>query len=154
MSLSLRAAVVSDLPILAQMNKQLIIAEGSSNPMGLKELEERMKHWLMSDWTIELLIHSEWIIGYVVYQFRSEQAHIRQQSVYIRQYFIAPTHRNKGFGSEGIQLLQLDRFNQAKTIQIEVLHSNPQGMSFWQKVGFIPYSTTMNRSLLTDSPTL
>ncbi|WP_162848416.1 GNAT family N-acetyltransferase [Paenibacillus nanensis] len=143
MTLTLRGALESDLPILAQMNKQLIDDEGSLNPMTISELEDRMRVWLLSDWHIDLLCKDTEIVGYALYQFRDNTYYKVEREVYVRQFFITSDHRMMGFGREGINLLKETRFPDVKTIIVDVLVNNHRGMSFWQQVGFAPYQTTM-----------
>jgi ribosomal protein S18 acetylase RimI-like enzyme len=149
MNLQLRNADESDLPELARMNKQLIEDEGHSNPMSVGELEERMRSWLLSDWHIDLLCRGENVtIGYAVYQYRNNPYDPDQVGVYLRQYFISRDHRRQGYGQAGIQLLQESRFKSCHTVLLDVLSNNHRGMSFWQKVGFSPYCTTMMLSAM------
>ncbi len=143
MSLILRRAIENDLKILAQMNKKLIDDEGSSNPMSIQELEERMKSWFLLDWNIDLICNDAQIIGYALYQYRENQNDKEQEEVFLRQYFINPDFRNQGFGQAGIKLLLEKRFKPDQTIIIDVLESNPRGINFWKKAGFTPYCTTM-----------
>jgi GNAT superfamily N-acetyltransferase len=144
MNLQLRRAEDADLSAIARMNKQLIEDEGHSNPMSVAELEERMRGWFTSDWHIDLLCTDEHIVvGYAVYQYRNNPYYPEQVGVYIRQYFIAREHRRQGYGQAGIKLLRTTRFQPGHTILLDVLTSNHRGMSFWQKVGFAPYSSTM-----------
>lgn len=143
MTLTLRGAIESDLPILAQMNKQLIDDEGSLNPMTICELEDRMRGWLLSDWHIDILCMDAEIVGYALYQLRDHTYFKDEREVYVRQFFISSDYRKMGFGREGINLLKETRFPGVNTIIVDVLVNNHRGMSFWQKVGFVPYQTTM-----------
>jgi predicted acetyltransferase len=140
MSICIRKATLDDIPLLAEMNKQLIDDEGSPNPMNVEQLEERMKGWFFADWNIDLLCFDAEIVGYSLYHFKESN------EVYVRQYFIRREFRKRGFGQEGINQLSFHRFQHMKTITIDVLECNPIGMSFWRKVGFLPYCTTMKKS--------
>jgi RimJ/RimL family protein N-acetyltransferase len=133
----IRRAEVHELPFLAQMNKQLIDDEGSPNPMNMEQLVERMRGWFFADWNIDMICNATEIVGYALYHFRE------LNEVYLRQYFIRSEFRNLGYGQEGMNQLRISRFQNIKTITIDVLESNPIGMNFWKKVGFIPYCTTM-----------
>lgn len=143
LSLRLRSARASDLLILAEMNKQLIEDEKSSNPMGIKELEERMAEFLKNSWEIDLIMKDTEIIGYTLYQFHENQYKRESKQVYIRQYFIVREYRNMGYGIAGIELLKKTRFQDVKRIEIDVLETNPKGQKFWKKVGFKPYYLNM-----------
>jgi predicted acetyltransferase len=141
--LTLRRADYNDLELLANMNKYLIEDENSPNPMTYQELKSRMMNWLRTDWNIDLLLFGDEVVGYALYQFRTNAYFPEQKEVYIRQYFIMRGHRSEGYGQEGIKMLFESRFKDVETIMIDVLEENPRGMNFWRKSGFIPYSTTM-----------
>jgi RimJ/RimL family protein N-acetyltransferase len=147
LSINLIQAKESDLAVLAEMNKGLINDECSPNPMSIQELEERMKGWLFSDRNIDLIYMRSEIVGYALYQFRKNQYFPNEREVYLRQYYIKPAYRMKGLGQEGIKLLKEIRFKDIQTVNIDVLINNQVGMNFWQKVGFIPYSMTMNMNM-------
>lgn len=144
--LKLVKARESDLSVLTQMNKGLIDDEGSSNPMTIPELEERMKGWMQSDWEIDLICKDSVVIGYALYQYRWNQYIQDEKDVYLRQYYIKPAFRRQGIGKEGIKLLNEKRFRDVTTINIDVLSCNQRGIEFWKNVGFIPYSLTMKKS--------
>jgi GNAT superfamily N-acetyltransferase len=141
--LVLRSANNSDLDILTQMNRELVEDEGSQNPMKYEELKNRMMNWLMTDWNIDLLTSNDTVVGYALYQYRNNQYNEAEKEVYLRQFFIMRESRNKGYGQLGIELLRERRFNEVKTIIIDVLETNPKGINFWRKCGFLPYSATM-----------
>jgi predicted acetyltransferase len=143
--LVLRSADISDLDMLTQMNRQLIEDEGSQNPMTYEELKNRMMNWLQTEWNIDLLISNDTVVGYALYQYRNNQYNEAEKEVYLRQFFIMRDSRNKGYGQLGIELLRESRFNEVKTITIDVLETNPKGMNFWRKCGFLPYCTTMKQ---------
>ncbi|WP_168124003.1 GNAT family N-acetyltransferase, partial [Paenibacillus sp. HB172176] len=147
MSLRLQSAENSDLKILAEMNKQLIEDENSSNPMGMQELEQRMSDFLKDSWEIDLIMNDTVIIGYALYQYQNVQGKEDDKQVYIRQYFIRREFRNMGYGIAGIELLKKTRFTDLTKIEIDVLESNPKGQRFWEKVGFKRYPESVMPSL-------
>jgi ribosomal protein S18 acetylase RimI-like enzyme len=150
LSLKLVSATEFDLIALTQMNKGLIDDEGSQNPMTIHELENRMKGWLISDWSIDVIYKNSVIVGYALYQIRQNQYLAEEKEVYLRQYYIKPAFRRQGIGHDGIKLLKENRFNEAQTVTIDVLVENQRGMNFWRKVGFIPYCMTMKTSTQKD----
>ncbi|WP_145412099.1 GNAT family N-acetyltransferase [Paenibacillus xylanexedens] len=143
MTLRLQSARNKDLQILAEMNKQLIEDEKSSNPMGIDELEKRMSEFLENAWEIDLIMKEEKIIGYTLYQYQEDSINRTEKRVYIRQYFIRREYRKMGHGTAGIELLKKTRFREAKQIEIDVLETNPEGKKFWDRAGFKPYYTNM-----------
>ena len=60
--------MVSDLPILARMNKDLIDDERSHNPMSVRHLAERMKDWLESgDYDAILFEYNDALVAYALF---------------------------------------------------------------------------------------
>ena len=125
------------------MNKRLIEDEGSRKPMSVDELRQRMNGWLRGDWTVDLLLEEGAIVGYVVYQLRQDEYDQDKTVVYVRQFYIERDQRNRGLGSAAFKALAQSRFPAECTIVLEVLATNPRSYSFWRKVGFQPYCTTM-----------
>ena len=103
MRLSIRSVTQADLPLLAEMNKRLIEDEGSCNPMTIEELQQRMSKWLAEDWDVRLFIDDgkELIIGYAVYQFRSDDYHPETRIVYLRQLYLERVMRSQGITGIG-----------------------------------------------------
>lgn len=143
MTLHLRSAVETDLPLLSQMNKHLIEDEGSPNPMSLEELQERMTGWLRGDWNIQLLEEGASIVGYALYQFQRDPFDLDLTVVYVRQFFIERGWRKQGFGTHAFNMLMQTCFPEGCRIALEVLAANPNGRAFWASLGFQPYSTAM-----------
>jgi predicted acetyltransferase len=142
-AITLRTPTEFDLPILAQMNKQMIKDEGSRNPMSLEQLEQRMRNFLNEGWTVDLLINEGNIAGYTLYQFQCDSYDPDQTVVYIRHFYIVRDQRQRGLGRQAIQVLRQNRFPANSTITLDVLSANPGGQAFWSSLGFEPYSTTL-----------
>ena len=147
MDLALRRATEDDLKELVVMNKHLIEDEGSQNPMSTEQLADRMRAWFMSaEWHIDLIYSHGAVVGYALYQFQPDPYQEDRQNVYLRQYFVKREYRNQGVGLEGIRLLLTKRFQDVGTVTIDVLETNPAGMRFWRKAGFLSYSMTMKKT--------
>src|SRR6266480_409607 len=67
-ALTHRLARLADVPLLAQMNHQLIRDEGHENPMTLPELGARMKRWLQSECRGVLFEHERNVVAYALYR--------------------------------------------------------------------------------------
>ncbi|RXZ81756.1 GNAT family N-acetyltransferase [Paenibacillaceae bacterium] len=147
MELELRKATLSDIEILAEMNRQLIEDEGSMNPMTLDELKQRMYEWLETSYNADFLILNQETAGYALYHFKQNQYEQNIQGVYLRQYFIGRKFRKLGLGLKGIKLLKEHRFKDVNSIEIDVLESNTTGMNFWGRAGFKPYYTNMRMKI-------
>ena len=125
---------MADAPELALLNKRLIEAEKSSNPMSVPELRERMEGFLRGE--------------YSAYFFAVEGEHIGYALVkntvtppYLRQFFIAEAHRRRHYGQQAFQLL-LDTL-QVDAIDIDVLPWNEAGLLFWKSCGFVETCVSM-----------
>lgn len=143
MNLYLRAAMMADVPLLAEMNRQLIEDEGSRNPMSLAGLEERMRGWLAGGWQADLIMSGKEVFGYAVYQMRKDEYFPETDQVYLRQYFIRREHRGKVYGKTGIGLLLENRFPKGCTVIVDVLAGNTIGQRFWASAGFEVYYMNM-----------
>jgi RimJ/RimL family protein N-acetyltransferase len=141
MPITLRSATLMDIPLLVQMNQELIEDEGGSNPMNREQLESRMKRWLTS-WQIELFLSGEVVIGYSVYRLQHNDTD-NKDIIYIRHYFISREYRRQGLGHKSFKLLKEKRFSKEAKIYLEVLWHNQRGRDFWTSLGFSPYSITM-----------
>jgi ribosomal protein S18 acetylase RimI-like enzyme len=141
MSMTLRPATFHDVPMLVQMNQELIEDEGSSNPMTQEKLESRMRRWLQS-WEVLLFVQDIVVVGYVIYRIQKND-HDATETVYIRHYFISREFRRQGLGREAFVLLQSSVFPKNTKIYLEVLWHNQRGRDFWQSMGFNPYSITL-----------
>ena len=144
MPIELRAAAPDDLSLLAQMNDRLVEDQGSENPFSVSDLEDRFKTWLESEeWQIDVIKESDSIVGYAVYQQRSDYYVEDQTVVYLRQFYIERQHRGRGLGTRAYPQLVADRFPEGLEVSLDVVSTNPRGQSFWSKFGFDAYFTEM-----------
>lgn len=141
MSLSLRTATFNDVPLLVQMNQELIEDEGSSNPMSQEQLESRMRRWLQS-WEVLLFVQDIVVVGYVIYRIQKNEQDA-SETIYIRHYYVSREFRRQGLGREAFVLLRSTVLPKNTKIFLEVLWHNQRGRDFWQSVGFNPYSMTL-----------
>lgn len=131
-----RVATVTDVPMLARMNHQLIRDEGHRNPMTVAELEQRMKRWLEGEYTAVLFEQAGHVVAYTL--FREEDT-----SVYLRQFFVQRDRRRLGIGRAAMRLLLENVLQSAPRITLEVLVENRAARGFWNAVGFQDYALTM-----------
>ena len=135
--MEMRAAnIETDLELLAEMNYSLILDEGHRNRMSVSQLKNRMKSWLDTDYQAQLISHKNAIIGYCLWREEAEYT-------YIRQFYIKPEFRRRGYGKIAIAWLKANRWNSHLPLRMEVLIGNKTGISFWRSVGFEDYSITM-----------
>jgi len=134
--LEFKFAMQEDMPLLAEMNQQLIRDEGHRNKMTLSQLQERMSTWLQGEYTAVIFNEGPETVGYALYRKDPEW-------IYLRQLFVKVDLRRKSIGREAISWLKKNAWKENKIIRVEVLVGNPQGMSFWKAVGFKDYCITM-----------
>ena len=127
-----RIAKEIDLPLLAEMNFQLIQDEGHRNPMNVPELENRMKIWLKTEYIAVIFESGNVDIGYVLYRHEPDW-------IYLRQFFIKKTMRRKGIGTEAIKWLLNNSWKNTRYIRVEALVENKKAIEFWRHVGFKDY---------------
>ncbi len=135
--LAYRAALADDLPLLAAMNRQLILDEGHSNPMPESELEARMRDWLgRHEYEVTMADFGDSCIGYALWQ--------RQEfCLYVRHFFIAAEYRRQGFGREAMRWMREKLWHDKARIRLDVLVDNLRGIGFWRALGFEDYCVTL-----------
>lgn len=145
MEFELRTATIDDVAMLAEMNQQLIIDEGSLNAMSLDELTARMHTWLSADREAVLVIRNDDVIGYLLYRLLEDEYFPYRSSLYVRQYFIKPSYRRRGIGQIAFERITQDYFPSGYAVMLDVLENNPESKAFWHKLGFEVYNTTLRR---------
>jgi ribosomal protein S18 acetylase RimI-like enzyme len=125
---------LTDAPLLARLNKQLIEDEGSSNPMSISELEMRMHKMLSDDYEAVTFSRSDGLVGYALTQ-------ISRNPLYLRQFFICREKRRCGYGKNAFRAL-LTHYD-AETIELEVLVGNKAGLVFWRSLGLVEHSVML-----------
>ena len=130
----LRQATQNDSLLLAQLNRQLIIAEGSDNPMDEAQLATRMLGFLASTYQAWLFCVADDVVGYALVD-------MGRDPVYLRHFMIAESYRRRGYGRHAFGLLH----HQLGTIplSLDVLQTNPGGLAFWQSLGFAVRSSNL-----------
>ena len=125
--MQIQKCTLEDVPLLVQMNKQLIDDEKSTNPMTLAELKERMHGFLGTDYSAYFCIEESCVVGYALVKDT-------EKPLYLRQFFIEREFRRKYLGRQAFQLLM--DYLRADTINIDVLPWNEPGLRFWKSCGF------------------
>ncbi len=133
-----RTASESDLPLLAELNQQLIHDEGYANPMSVAELENRMRGWLIRAYTAVMFLNDGNVVGYALY--RNDDS-----GIFLRQFFICRAERRKGFGRAAVDLLLGRIWPDGAAVSLEALCANEAAIAFWRAVGFEDYALTLRR---------
>ncbi len=133
--MKIETAKQDDLTILAMMYKQLRIDAKYRDTLSLAELQEKMNGFISDDgWVASLFYHEGQVIGYCLWQEKSD-------AVYIRQFWIMRSQRRQGYGRKYFIKLQEENWEN-KRLKLEVLYHNKRGESFWHAMGFAPYAIT------------
>ena len=133
-----RTAGVGDLPLLAELNQQLIHDEGFPNSMSVAELENRMRAWLIRAYTAVLFLSDGSVVGYALY--RNDDT-----GIFLRQFFICRAERRKGLGCAAMDLLFGRIWPDGAAVSLEALCANKAAIAFWRAVGFEDYALTLRR---------
>ena len=96
-----RIATQADVSLIASMNERLIRDEGHRSGLTQQSLEPRMSRWLAGGYRAGIFSVNGEPIGYALWKPKSNH-------VYLRQYYVEPAFRRKGYGKAGIQLLTND----------------------------------------------
>lgn len=138
--MELRRAADRDIPLLAELNRQLIEDEGHTNSMSVLELENRMRAWLVRPYTAVLFDEDGREVGYALY--RTENA-----GIFLRQFFICRDERRRGRGRAAMELLFERVWPSGTMVNLEALCANRAGVAFWHAIGFEDYSLTLRRRI-------
>lgn len=133
-----RVAGTADLPVLAELNRQLIEDEGHSNPMSVAELEDRMRGWIARAYTAVLFTENGRVVGYALY--RTDNT-----GIFLRQFFICRGERGKGLGRQAMARLCRCVWPAGALVTLEALAANRAGLAFWRALGFEDYAVTLRR---------
>lgn len=132
--MNIRKCDLKDVENLAILNKQLIDDENSNNSMNIKELEERMKSFLLTDYQAYFFEVDDNIVGYALVKTTCAP-------MYLRQFLIDRKYRKQHYGTEAFH--SLIRYLGVDNIDIEVLSWNEAGKHFWKSCGFCEVSRYM-----------
>ena len=133
-----RTAGEGDLPLLAELNQQLIHDEGYANPMSVTELEYRLRAWLARAYTAVLFLNDGNVVGYALY--RNDDT-----GIFLRQFFICRAERRQGLGRAAMDLLFGRIWPDGAAVSLEALCANTAAIAFWRAVGFEDYALTLRR---------
>ena len=125
---------MEDVSRLAALNKMLIEDEQSSNPMGVEELQDRMRGFLSGDYSAFFFMEEDAVIGYALIRHTSDP-------VYLRQFFIDRPYRGQHKGQQAFR--ELMAYLGLDTVDIDVLPWNERGLSFWKSCGFAETCVSM-----------
>lgn len=135
-NINYRRAIPNDLPLLAELNHQLIRDEGHHNPMTVAQLQERMQGWLNDDYTaIVFEDHSE-VVAYALFREQPDE-------LYLRHLFVVRHRRRKNIGRRAMRLLFAEVWPPNKRLTVSVLTTNTAAVAFWRAIGYSDYCLTL-----------
>lgn len=130
-----RFATLDDVPILAVMNKQLTEDEQHRNMFKSEQwFKERMAQFLNEDYTA-VLFEEESVVAYVLYRNHPQ----REDTIYLRQIFVARDRRRQGIGRKVMSILNREIWPKEKRLTVEVLCHNDIARGFYQSAGYKEY---------------
>jgi len=135
-SIKYRRAAPDDLPLLAELNHQLIRDEGHRNSMTIAQLEERMRGWLDADYAAILFEENFEVVAYAIFREQSEE-------LYLRHFFVVRHRRRQNIGRRAMQLLLTKVWPANKRLTVNVLSTNTTAIAFWRAVGYSDYCLTL-----------
>ncbi|MDR2728816.1 MAG: GNAT family N-acetyltransferase [Chitinispirillales bacterium] len=118
---------IDNVPLLAEMNSQLIQDEKAETDLSLPQLEERMSGFINSEYKAFLFNHEDKTVGYAL-------CNMSKTPIYLRQFFICRDERRKGYGSQFFHAL-LGHLNIA-IMDMDVFVWNKPAIAFYESIGF------------------
>ena len=139
-----RAATVDDCALLADLNRQFLLAEGhrrvflpnlgpSPDAIPIAKLEERMRSWLSHSYNAVLFSERNRVIAYGLYS-------VDEYEVYLQQFFVVPDRRREGIGRSCFEILRREYWPSGKRLTLGVLADNKAALAFWRALGYQDYS--------------
>lgn len=145
MPLTFRFATGSDLPLVAQMNEELLQAQGSTHEMSVRELVDRLAKWLAEGHRIVLWELESQPIGYALFSYGER---LGERLVYLRHFLVKKEHRRKGYGRRAMQHLQREIWPRGIPVYVDTSYTNRDALEFWESLQFEIFSLTLVRRAL------
>ena len=127
-SMKIEIGTIKDLSSLAILNKRLVEDEKYPNPMNIAELDQRMRNWIKSEYTVYTIKKDDDILGYCLYRDDED-------FYYIRQLYIDRHCRRKGLATKLLDWMYSNIWIDKKT-RLDVLSDNYRAIGFYESYGF------------------
>lgn len=141
-----RRAGIDSVPLLARMNAELVADEGHADPMTHPELEQRMRDWLLGEYTAVLFYEGG--DDPIAYALLGDD---EGRGTFVRQFFVARHRRRQGIGRRAFEALVNEVIPARTRVVVDVLSRNARALGFWKAVGFTDYARTLERDPQTGS---
>lgn len=126
----------ADIPLLAELNFQLMEDEAHPYPLEMPALRDRMTRWLEGEYHVLLFRRGDRTSGYAVWR-------LEDRGAYMRHFFICRDQRRQGLGRAAMALLRRDALPKDHPLQIEVAVWNQRAIDFWHAIGFKDFGLSM-----------
>ena len=113
---------------LAELNRQLLEDERHPDPVAAAQLAERMASWLQDGYIGYVARRAGAAVGYCLYRDAGRY-------YYLRQLFIARTHRRRGLATELLDWMYANVWA-GKPVRLDVFAHNDQAVAFYRAYGF------------------
>jgi GNAT superfamily N-acetyltransferase len=133
----IRAAVLSDVPVVVQMIKELAGFEKIEASVTEENLQEVLFHDPKGP---EALIAEEdhIPIGYLIF-FQSFSCSLGKRGIYIEDVYIKEPYRKKGYGTLFFkEIAKITKARKCNRLDWSVFNWNEKAIKFYQKIGGIP----------------
>jgi GNAT superfamily N-acetyltransferase len=118
-----RRAGVDDIPALASLTEQWMVDEGHDSPLPGDAVAARLRGWLASDSHAALGMNDA--EPALCPLWRPDE-----NTVYLRQCFVARPHRRHGLGTALLRALREEFGPPATWVRLDVLVTHPGGRAF------------------------
>ena len=126
--MQIEPASVTDVPLLAEMNKRLIEDEHHPNRMSLPELTERMASWLAEEYAAYVVREGAEITAYALLRDDGD-------TWYLRQLYVERSYRRQGLATALLDWLYAHVWTD-KPVRLDVLAHNTGAIAFYEAYGF------------------
>ena len=140
--MTFRFANGSDLPVVAQMNRELLQSERLASDPSECELLDRLAKWMTEGQRIILFDSESQPVGYALFSFGER---LGEQLVYLRHFFIRKEHRRKGYGRKAMEHLESEIWPRGVPVYVDTNSGNRVALEFWKSLHFEVFSLTLVR---------
>jgi len=131
-----RAATLTDVPLLARLNKELTEDERHRNSAQSEAwFAERMAALLSGQYEAVLFALDAGVWTTVAYALYCPVAE-RENTVYLRQLYVLRSHRRRGIGREALRLLRAEVWPPGARVVVKALAHNAAARAFYEALGF------------------
>ena len=140
--MTFRFANSSDLPVVAQMNRELLQGERLASDLSECEVLDRLAKWMAEGHRIILFDLECQPVGYALFSFGER---LGEQLVYLRHFFIRKEHRRKGYGRKAMEHLESEIWPRGVSVYVDTRAENRGALDFWKSLHFEVFSVTLAR---------